>query len=158
MEWTQQFEGMMKSWTDAQQKAWNGFFETVQGAGQSPSTKLWLQTLAVGEEMLKNTLKAQVDLLAAWVENLGTVPNVPAAALESAKQFQEMAGRWSMTQEQLFDNWFGMVRKLVPSLPGETAWTDAPQTTFKAWQATTQSIMEAQAEWTRAWMGAASKK
>lgn len=158
MEWTQQFDDMMKSWTDAQQKAWNSFFDTVQGAGQSPSTKLWLQTLAVGEEMMKNSLKAQADFLAAWIESLGTVPNVPAAALESAKQFQEMAGRWSKTQEQLFENWFGMLRKIAPLPPGETAWADAPQSMFKAWQATTQSIMEAQAEWMRAWTGAAGKK
>jgi len=158
MEWTQQFDDMMKSWTDAQQKAWGDFFDTMQGAGQSPGTKLWLQTLAVGEEMLKNTLRAQADFLTAWVDNLGTVPNMPAAALESAKQFQEMAARWSKTQEQLFENWFGMVRKLVTSLPAEPAWADAPQSMFKAWQASTQSIMEAQAEWMRAWMGAASKK
>ena len=76
---------------------------------------------------------------------------VPPQMIESANQFQEMAGRWNKTQAELIENWFGMMKKFAPSTPADS-WMDMPQSMFKTWQDTTQSIMDAQTKWMNSWM------
>jgi hypothetical protein len=156
MNWNQQVEDMMKTWTATQEKVWNDFFNTMQGMGKSQSTRMWESTLTVGEDMLKNMLKTQSEWMAAWVDGLGGMEGVPAQVVESARQFQEMAARWNKTQAELLSNWFGMLKKFAPARPSD-AWTDMPQNMFKSWQDTTQSIMDAQARWMRSWMGKGGK-
>lgn len=51
----------MKTWTANQEKAWNNFYETMQGMGKSQTARMWESTLSVGEDMLKNMLKIQVE-------------------------------------------------------------------------------------------------
>lgn len=156
MNWNQQVEEMMKTWTTTQEKTWKDFFDTMQGMGKSQSTRMWESTLSMGEEMLKNTLKTQSEWLAAWVDGLASMEGVPAPAVESARQFQEMAVRWNKTQAELLGNWFGMMKKFAPARPTD-AWAEAPQNMVKTWQDTTQSIMDAQAKWMRSWMSQGKK-
>lgn len=156
MDWTQQIEDMMKTWTATQQKVWDSFFDSVQNLGKSQSTRVWESTLSVGKDMWKNIFKTQSDWLAAWVEGLASMEGVPPQAVESARQFQEMTARWNSTQVELVENWFNMLKKNVPSQPTD-AWTETPQNMFKTWQDTTQSIIDAQIKWTNAWMGQSRK-
>src|SRR5512143_812970 len=102
----QPFEQTMQSWMETQKKMWDTFFETMQGFGKSQNAKAWEQTVSTGEEILKNTFKAQSEFIQTWVKSLTAVEGMPAQALDSAKQFQEMAQRWSETQERLWTNWF----------------------------------------------------
>ena len=157
MNWNQQVEDMMKTWTDTQEKVWNDFFNSVQGMSKSQSARMWESTLGVGEDMLTNMFKMQSEWLAAWVNGLAGMEGVPAQAVESARQFQEMATRWNKTQADLLKNWFGMLKKFAPTRPTD-AWTEMPQNMFKSWQDTTESIMDAQVNWMRSWMGQARKK
>jgi hypothetical protein len=151
MNWTTQFEDMMKAWTDTQKKAWDSYFDTMQGLNKSQGTRMWESTLTMGEEMLKDMLKTQMQGLSAWVDGLAKMEGVPAQMVESARQFQEMSARWNKTQSELIENWFGMLKKFAPASPTE-AWTEMPQTMFKTWQDTTQSVMDAQTNWMRSWM------
>jgi len=150
MDWNKQSEEMVNNWMDMQKKMWDAFFSSMPEVGKSPSQKVWEQTLEAGQESIKNTLVAQTEWLRTWVEYLGTVQGVPTPVMESARQMQEMARRWSETQEQLWKNWFEMLKKFdmskVPS-----GWTGAMQDPFKAWQENTQKVMEAQSEWMNAW-------
>ena len=151
MDWNQQFEDTMKTWADSQQKAWDNFFNMMQGFGKSQSTRAWESTLDIGESMMKDILKMQNQWLASWVDGLAKMSGVPAQAVESARQFQEMAARWNTTQAELLENWFGVLKKFAPTSPSDN-WSGIPQNMFKTWQDTTQNIMDAQMKWMQSWM------
>ncbi len=156
MNWTQQFEDMMKNWTDMQKKVWDNFFETMGGLGKSQSSKAWEHTVSVGEDALKNMFKTQAEWIGAWIEGLSAIEGMPEAALQAARQFQEMAKRWNTTQEELWANWFKMVKNFDPARMA-TGWSEPPDL-FKTFQETTQKIIETQTEWMRSWMGGIKKE
>jgi hypothetical protein len=93
MDWNQQFEEYMKTWTENQQKAWDSYFETMQGLGKSQSQRAWESTLSMGEKMLKDMLTSQNQWLASWVEGLSTMSGVPAQMVDSARQLQELSSQ-----------------------------------------------------------------
>lgn len=150
-DWNKQFEDMMKTWTDTQKKVWDSYFETMQGLNKSQSTRMWESTLTMGEDMFKDMFKTQMQGLTAWVDGLSKMEGVPEPMVESARQLEEMVGRWNKTQSELIANWFGMLKKFAPASPTD-AWTDLPQSMFKTWQETTQGIMDAQSKWMSTWM------
>ncbi|MFN2198381.1 MAG: hypothetical protein ACK2UW_19835 [Anaerolineales bacterium] len=156
MDWNQQFEENMKAWTETQQKAWDSYFETMEGLGKSQSQRAWESTLSMGEKMLKDMLITQNQWLASWVAGLSQMSGVPAPAVDSARQFQEMGAQWNKTQGELIGNWFTMLKKFAPAGPS-SAWTDIPQNMYKVWQDSTQSIIDAQMKWMQAWMGQTQK-
>ncbi len=155
--WNSQFDDMMKSWNDTQKKAWDSYFETMQGLNKSQTTRAWESTLAMGEQMLKDMLKAQSQGLAAWVDGLAKMEGVPPQMVESAKQYQQMVNQWNKTQADLMENWFAMMKKFAPANPAD-AWTGMPTNMFKTWQDSTQSIMDAQNKWMRSWMEQTGKR
>jgi hypothetical protein len=150
MDWTKQSEQMVNNWMNMQKKMWDTFFASVPDVGKSPSQKVWEQTLVAGQELIKNSLTAQAEWLRTWVEYLGTVEGVPTQALESARQFQEMSKRWAETQEQLWGNWFEMLKKFDMSKVSG-GWPGAAQDPFQTWQESTQKVMQAQVDWMNTW-------
>lgn len=157
MDWSDQMQDMMKTWMNTQRRMWDGFFDTMQGAGQSQFSRVWEQTLDVGEKAMQNTYKAQADWMQAWLEGLESVEGMPESGVEYAKQFQEMAQRWGESQQKLLANWFEMLRNLDPNRKPDS-WESTVDKMFKAWQDTTQKIMDTQMEWMRSWAGAAKKE
>ena len=151
MDWAKQNQDMFNAWTEAQTKMWEAYTESVSNFGKSPSEKFWDQTIAAGEGLVKNSLTAQAEWLKTWAENFKSMDGMPEASTEALNQFQEMTERWVSTQEKLWGAWFDMLKKFDPSQFGG-AWTNVPKDPFKAWQESTQQVMEAQMEWTRAWM------
>lgn len=151
MDWMKQSEEILKTWTDAQTRMWSAFSENVAGLGKSPSQRMWEQTIANSDELIKNTLAAQTDWLKAWVKNLEGMEGMPAEAGKSLKQFQEMAQRWTDTQEKLWEAWFGFLKKFDPTRV-TTVWGETAQDPFKFWQETTKQAMDAQMEWMKSWM------
>ncbi len=156
MSWNIQFEDMMKTWTDTQKKVWDSYFDSIQGLNKSQSTRMWEYTLSMGEDMLKDMLKTQMQGLTAWVDGLAKTENVPTETVESARQFQKMAARWNKTQAELIENWFSVLKKFVPPAPS-TDWMEMPQAMFKTWQESTQNIMDAQVKWMNTWMKQSGK-
>ncbi len=155
-DWTAQFEEMLKTWTEAQEKIWESFSNSMQGAAAAPGAKLWEQTVAYGEDMFRNMLKGQSDMVERWVDSLKGVEGLPEPALESAKEFRDMVRAWTKTQEQLVTQWFAMLRKLAPAAPTDF-WGEPARETLKTWQAATRTILDSQMEWLRTWMKAEGK-
>lgn len=151
MDWTKQSQEILKAWTDAQTKMWSAFSESVAGFGKSPSQKMWEQTIANSEELIKNTLAAQTDWLKAWAKNMEALEGMPEQAGESLKQFQEMTQRWAGTQEKLWAAWFGFLKKFDPT-KSAVNWGEVAQNPFEFWQETTKQAMDAQMEWMKSWM------
>lgn len=147
MDWTKQNEEMFKNWTKAQTKMWEAYTDSVSNFGKSPGEKVWGQTVATGEELVKNSLAAQAEWMKTWAENFKSLDGMPEQSTEALKQFQEMTERWAATQENLWAAWFDMLKKFDPS-----QFTGMPKDPFQAWQESTKQVMDMQMEWTRAWM------
>ena len=151
MDWTKQNEEMFKAWTQAQTKMWEAYAESVSNFGKTPGQKYWEQTIAAGEELVKNSFTAQAEWMKTWADNFKEMDGMPEGSAEALAQFQEMAERWTSTQENLWAAWFDMLKKFDPSQFGGT-WGNMPKDPFQAWQESTKQVMDAQMAWTRAWM------
>jgi len=151
MDWIKQNEAMFKAWTDTQEKMWQAYSESISDFGKSPGEKMWGQTIQAGEDLVKNSLAAQVEWMNAWAENFKTLEGIPQQATESVNQFQEMTERWAATQEKLWGAWFDMLKKMDPS-QFTGSWGEIPKNPFQAWQDSTKMVMDSQMEWMRAWM------
>jgi hypothetical protein len=151
MDWTKQNEELFKAWTEAQTKMWEAYTESVSNFGKSPGEKYWEQTIAAGEELVKNSLTTQAEWMKTWAENLKAQDGMPEQATESLEQFKEMTERWVATQSNLWAAWFDMLKKFDPSQFGG-AWANVPKAPFQSWQESTKQVMDAQMEWANAWM------
>jgi len=80
---------------------------------------------------------------------------VPEQVMESTGQYQKMSEQWLDTQQQLWSNWFEMLKNFDFSKL-TTSWSGAGTDPMKIWQESSQKIMEAQADWMRAWVNAFS--
>ncbi len=151
---TQPFEEMMKTWMDAQKKVWDSFLDAMPDSGKSEKAQAWEQLVTSGEQALKTTFQGQTEWVQAWVKSATAVEGAPTALVESAKQFQETYARWSEAQQQLWTNWFDMLRKFDPS-KGMSVWPSTPTNPYQIWQEETRKMVDRQFEWMRSWMGSA---
>lgn len=157
MDWSDQMEGMMKTWMNTQKSMWNSFFEAMQGASKSQGSKIWDQTLNIGEQAMDNLFKAQEEWMQAWVDGLDKIEGMPEAGITYAKQFQEMARQWSETQKKLWATWLGNLRSFDPEKrPG--SWESSMDNLLNTWQEATRKIMDTQAEWMRSWADTTKKE
>ncbi|MBC8504444.1 MAG: hypothetical protein ISR58_16345 [Anaerolineales bacterium] len=151
-EWTKQAEEMFKSWSETQKGFMDKWAESVKSFSGSPDTEMWKKTLETWEETAKSTFSSQAEWTQSWVENLKSIEGMPEQAVESVDKFQEMAGRWGATQEELWAKWFEMVKGLDFSQASDT-FSEAMQNPLKSWQDATKKVMDAQADWMKIWTG-----
>jgi len=151
MDWMKQSEEIFNTWMDTQTKMWKAFSDSVDDFGKTPSQKMWEQTIANGQKMVKNTLEAQTDWLKAWAENMSGMEGIPEQLIDGFKQFQEMVQRWTTTQEKMWEAWFELLKKFDPakSFP---AWGESVPNPFEFWQETTKQAMDTQMAWMKSWM------
>jgi len=157
-EWTKQTEEMFKSWTDVQTKMWNDWLKAMQGLGRSPSSQAWEKTVDAWEESIRKTLDSQVEWAQRWAESFTTGKGAPKEMVEGAKQGQEMIGRWTDTQKQLWTRWFQIVKKLDPSSAPGGDWGREGQKLVQGWQDAIQKALDQQAESVRRWTAAQGGK
>ncbi len=150
----QPFEEMMQTWMDAQKKMWDSFLSAIPDSGKSETAKAWEELMTAGEQTLKTTFQGQSDLIRAWIKSATAMPGTPAALVESAQQFQETYTRWSEAQQQLWTNWFEMLKRFDPS-KGMSAWPATPANPYQMWQEETRKMVDRQFEWMRSWTGPA---
>jgi len=149
-EWTEQAEKMFKAWGDAQKSLMDKWVESVKYFRGAPDTEMWQKTLEIWEETVKNTFSSQSKWMESWVENLKSMEGLPKQAVDSVDRFLEMAGRWNSTQEELWAQWFEMLKGFDFSQPAEIL-TETMKNPLQAWQQATQKVMDAQAEWMKIW-------
>lgn len=148
MDWTKQTEEMVKAWTDTQKKMWDNWMGMLQqGPSAMPAAEVWTKTLETWEGAVKNTLETQQNWTEMWLENMTKSMGSSKEMTEWATQAQEMTKRWAEAQQQLWDSWFEMVRKMDPAkmMPG----MEDSEEMFKMWQDSVQKLMNAQMEWTQ---------
>jgi hypothetical protein len=150
MDWAKQTEEFFKTWTDIQRKMWDDWFKATQGLGKTQATDVWRKTVEAWEESLKKTLSAQMEWSRMWAESFSSVSGVPREMLDWARQGQDMMRRWSEAQMQLWEGWFGIVKKLDPSSLGGN-WEREGQKVLQLWQEAVKNARDAQVEWGRIW-------
>ncbi len=152
-EWTKQAEDMFKAWSDAQKGLMDKWVESLKSFSGTPDTEMWQKTLETWEETAKNTFSSQAEWTGSWVENLKSMEGLPDQAVESIGRFEEMAGKWNSTQEELWAKWFEMLKGVDFSQPTDK-FTEAMKNPLQAWQDATQKAMDTQADWMKIWTGA----
>ena len=150
MDWTKQTQEMFKTWTDVQRKTWEGWLDTVKGFDASQPSQVWAETVDAWQKTVKNTLAAQVEGSRIWAESVTSAKDAPKESAEWAKQVQDMTKRWTEMQQQMWDNWFDVMKKSDPSKFAGN-WEKEGQSFVKTWQDTVQKSMDTQAEWVRQW-------
>ena len=151
MDWAKQTEDVFSAWTDAQKKIWSGWLETAErNSGQAQMADTWRQAVDTWEGIVKKSLDAQLDWSQRASDSVGALPNMPKDLVDWSKQTQELGVRWNEAQQQLWDSYFGLVRKAVPVKMLGT-FDDENQRLFRAWQESVEQIVTAQTHWSQMW-------
>ena len=157
MDWTKQAEELFDTWTDAQKKMWKSWLDMVQqGAGQKQAADLWPKTIDTWQESVANMLATQDKWTDSWAESFNANAT-PEEMIEWVKQTQSVAKQWGDAQQQMWSNWFDMMKQVDL---GDVAnnWQGESQAAFTNWQDSTQKIMDAQMQWIKMWAPDTNKK
>ena len=157
-DWTKQAEEMFNSWNTVQQKMWNNWLEHAQGAYAQPldADQIWQQSLETWEKSVHSTLEAQNQWSEMWVENFSNMANVPPEAVNMVKQGQAIQQNFRNSQQELWQKWFELAKKVQPATMMGGLDGDA-QTAFKTWQDSMQQMVNMQSQWMNA-LGVDGKK
>ena len=150
--WTEQSEAMFQSMSDSQKRLMEAWTESLKSLGMLQDSEMWEKSINFWEENAKKTWAAQTEWTHTWIKNMSSIEGMPGKALDSAERFESMSEQWSSTQEQLWTNWFEMLRSFDPSKLSDE-WAEAFKSPFQAWQQASENVMNTQSEWMRAWMG-----
>jgi hypothetical protein len=157
MDWTKQTEEVVKSWTETQKKMWDNWLKTVQqGPEQFQVANVWQKTLETWEETVKNTMSAQAEWMKMWTDGFDQQQGIPEEAIQWVKQAQTMNKQWADIQQQMWQSWFELVKKVDPAKMSDSLDAEGKKA-FAVWQETADKVMEAQEKWTGMWTAATEK-
>ena len=150
MDWGKQTEEMLKGWMGTQKKMWDQWLDTLQKvAPQSQANEIWKKTVETWAETVHNALEAQREWIKMWVENIPSVAGQAKEIADWAQQAREMNNRWLDVQQQLWANWFDLIKKNEPKTAG--SWDKEGQKMVQAWQESVEKMLEAQHDWASHW-------
>jgi len=148
MDWMKQSQEMFNSWANVQMKTWESWLKAIQNSEKLEPQQLWEKTIDAWQESVKGTLEAQVEGSRIWAESFTNIEGTPEGTADWAKQIQGMTKNWTDMQQQVWDNWFDVVKKADPSKFGVNWDTEGPNM-LKTWQDMAQKSMETQTEWAK---------
>lgn len=147
MNWTKQAEEMVKTWTEAQQNAWQAWQKLMDPQdAQSQMVENWQQMMALWEEAVKNSISAQNQWMQTWADMVDEQMDVPDEIMKFVEQAKEISQRWAENQEKLWQGWFDLMKQAKPTFPASGIGTDSKKV-FEAWQESTKNMMDAQTKW-----------
>jgi hypothetical protein len=157
MDWLEQTQKMVKSWTETQTTMWDRWFDTLKSTGQPSAADAWAKTLDTWQQSVGDTLKAQSDLTKMCVDNLRKVPGSGEWIGEMAKQAEEMMQQMNSTQQKLWDDWFAALKKGDPS-KASGVWEQEGQKILEAWQQSMRDAIDAHMERASGWIESLEKE
>jgi hypothetical protein len=147
IDWLKQSQDMLKNWMDSQQKLWDAWMDTTKDA--PASTSVWEQSIQTWENSIKNWMDMQALWMRTWARN--AIANSESRdAQRFAQSVEKMTKSWVTVQEQIWDNWFAMIKELDPVHLNETMQSQVAEAA-KIWQDNMNNMLDAQNEWTRKW-------
>lgn len=145
MDWLQKSQEMMKGWMDTQEKMMKSWTESVE----TPDLTSWDKTMKTWENSLKNFVETQALWARSSVRNMSE--NSDIAGMDGyVKTVEDMTNSWVKAQQQLWSNWFQMIKHMDPAKMGK----DFPQEAMQAmagWQDQMEQLLENQREWLANW-------
>lgn len=157
MDWLEQTQKMVKSWTETQMTMWDKWFDTLKSTGRPTTADAWTKALDTWQQSVGDTLKAQSDLTKMCIDNLGKVPGSGEWLGEMSKQAEEMMQQMNSTQQKFWDDWFAAMKKADPSkVTG--SWEPEGKKIFEAWQESMREALEAHMERASTWVETMEKK
>lgn len=145
MDWFKQAQDMFKVWTDSQQSMWESMKKTSQDLSEQPS-KVWGKTVQAWENAVKNLIDTQALWARMWARGASTDETTQGFV----KTVEEMTHMWSQMQQQLWSNWFQMIRQFNLDDMNESMKLEATKA-MKSWQENMQKMMDTQMEWVKQW-------
>lgn len=144
MGWPETLVEMVQMWTNAQQRVWTGWLDTMQGIGRTPTSDLRGKILDTWQDSINHTLAAQSDWMRSWVESLQTVESTPEALTDWVNQSEEALARWNEAQQQLWAQLFDVLREAKPGATVPSLENKGMEV-FQAWQESVHAIVGAPA-------------
>ncbi|MCY4633451.1 MAG: hypothetical protein OXG04_02905 [Acidobacteria bacterium] len=149
--WNKQTDDMLQALTDTQKKFWSIWTEAAeQQASQAQLAETWRKAVDAWEAAVKNSLETQKAVVRSVGDGASAVPAIPQDLLDWTAQTQALSSRWTEAQSELWESWFGMVRKAVPVKMLGTI-DDENQKLFAVWQESVEKIGAAQLAWAQKW-------
>jgi arginine decarboxylase-like protein len=149
-DWNRLGEESLKNSLEMQKALWDRWQESARSMTQAMAAderdRRFKELVDGWQEYVQTVIDLPVAQTRAWAEGLGQRKDAPKEVVETAKQLQETAGRWSEVQKQLADAWFNMVRSSRPASTG-IDW----QSLTDSWQEASRRTLEAQREWMTMW-------
>lgn len=150
MDWLKQSEELFKSWTQTQQTMWENWTQALKSGPKPQAASTWTQTIATWENAVKNMLESQALWTRMWARSFSALDGAPADTAKWVEQTEALSKVWLDFQESLWQNWFGLVKKLDPNQLQEQ-WSAELEKGMQTWQANVQKMRDTQAEWTQNW-------
>ena len=151
-EWTKQTEEMFQSWNEAQKRLMETWSENLKKVGFPQDSEIWGKSIQTWQETVEKSSQAQREMTNSWIENLSSMDGIPEQVQNSAQRYREMSEQWRTTQDDLWGNWFEMLKSFEPStLSG--GWMDMFKDPLNAWQKATEKVLEGQSSWMKTWLG-----
>lgn len=147
---TRQTEDMAMAWAEVQKKMWEHWMKGLDSNLRPQSAESWERAsgniIDAWENSVKLALQAQSDWTGLWARRLSDDERSPKEVVEWARQMYEMMKAWNSAQLEMWDSWFGSLRKFGP-----VEYTSAFVDVSKSWRDAARKSLDAEAEWMRAW-------
>src|SRR3712207_3255458 len=143
MDWTKQTEELITSWTEAQQKMWDGWLGVMQASTAHAQTAgSWSKSIESWNAAVERALAAQVDWTRTWADQVAAGTTTPKEMVDWSRHLMDVMQRWTETQKTLWEHWFETLKQANPSIAG--TWPNQAPQVIEAWQAAAQKALEAQ--------------
>jgi hypothetical protein len=143
-------ENVLKTWSEAQQQLLTGWLDLVRGTKGTLPTTVWNETVTAWQTAVQETLDAQAEWLRDWSKRLQAESAIPPELRKNLQQAQELLLKWTETQQQLWQGWFDLVKKLAPPFEAGAGF-QVGEKLLSTWQEAARKMVEAQTEWVRRW-------
>ncbi|HZJ03724.1 MAG TPA: hypothetical protein VFE20_08660 [Thermoleophilia bacterium] len=174
--WTDQVQGMMNSWNEAQRKFYEGWMDAASKTSEQATAQMknmesgswqdWFtrwqesaqQSMDAWQTLAKKTLDTQLD----WSQQdpfggmvTGSSEQMKSMAATWTDQTTEMMQAWNSFQTKLWEGWFGVAKAAQEGAGTGSGkewydqWQKVAKESFDAWQDLTRKSTEIQAQWAK---------
>lgn len=151
--WTEQAEEMIKSWTGVQRKMWEHWLGAMRSATtQSHTTDTWKQTVDVWSDSVRQALEAQIAWAQFWSESVRSMSGSNRQVVELSDQVLDVMKRWTEAQIRVAESWFETIKHANPASLAMSWSSEDAQRVVRDWQEASQRVLEAQMGWFRLWV------
>lgn len=141
MDWLEKTQDMVKTWMDSQEKMWANWTDSLE----APSAANWTKTVKTWESSFKNFIETQALWARMWMRNAATEANMEGLD-EFMKSAEGMTNTWVEAQQQLWSNWFAMLKNFDPADMTDKTKAEADKA-MQAWQEGMNKMLQTQREW-----------